>query len=196
MLKQVNEIATIDVKLVSIVTKNPTTGNPDKEYAIQTASKISVEAVLDTQEAVTLVLDGVLKAQKPEKKTLTGNTITMTNSVFSPEVVQIIQGGTITYDVDEPTKIRKYTPPLAGESVKGTVFELKAYSTIFDAAGLVVGYEVITYPNCQGSPIANASENNVFRVSEYVITSAPKKGEPGYTIDYIDPDGLPEISAA
>ena len=57
---------------------------------------------------------------------------------------------------------------------------------IYDAAGLITGYECIEYPNCEGDPIALESEDNVFRAPEYTINSAPKTGEPPYKITYVD----------
>ena len=65
------------------------------------------------------------------------------------------------------------------------------YSAVYDAAGLITGYEKVTYPNCQGTPWAPGSEDNVWRVAEYTINSAPKKGEAPYTIEYVD--ALPTV---
>ena len=71
-------------------------------------------------------------------------------------------------------------------------FTLNAYSAIYDAAGLVTGYEKIAYPNCQGTPVALNSEDNVFRAPEYTINSAPKTGEAPYKITYVKT--LPTVS--
>lgn len=180
-LKRGNEIPTIDVALVTIQTKNSAT-----EIALDTASRIGVTVESETEDAVKLIIKGQLKAQKRAKTTITGNTITLTDNVFNPEVVKVLQGGVITYDSQQPTKITGYTPPVAGSTEKGEVFTLKAYSAIYDAAGLLTGYECISYPNCEGSPIALQSEDNVFRAPEYTINSAPAIGEAPYTITYVD----------
>src|SRR5699024_9103242 len=104
-------------------------------------------------------------------------------------------GGTIKYwaDADQGTTsdtdmdfgVASYTPPLAGAMQDITPFTLNAYSAIYNAAGLITGYEKISYPNCQGSPIALNSEDGVFRVSEYTINSAPAEGEAPYVINYV-----------
>ena len=62
---------------------------------------------------------------------------------------------------------------------------MNVYSAQYDASGQIVQYEKITYPNCQGVPVAFGSEDGVFRVPEYTINSAPKNGEAPYDINYV-----------
>lgn len=172
------EIATIDVSLVTIETD-------DGEFGFDTANSISVEPQIEEEDAVKLVVKGILRAQKPPVKTITGNVITLTDNVFNPELVVVLQGGTIKYDSETPTKVTGYTPPVAGSSDKGKVFKLNAYSAQYDASGQIVQYEKITYPNCQGVPVAFSSEDGAFRAPEYTINSAPKTGEAPYDINYV-----------
>ena len=188
--KKGHEIATIDVVLVTV-------GVPDSgdEIALDTSSSIQVSAQIETEDAIRLIVKGRLIAQKPAVNTLAGNTITLTDNVFNPELVKMLQGGTIKYwaDADQGTTsdtdmdfgVASYTPPLAGAMQDITPFTLNAYSAIYNAAGLITGYEKISYPNCQGSPIALNSEDGVFRVSEYTINSAPAEGEAPYVINYV-----------
>ena len=180
------EIATIDCCLVTIETA-------DGEFGFDTANQISVEPQVEEQEAVKLVVKGVLRAQKPKVVTLTGNQITLTDNVFNPELVLVLQGGVIKYDVEDSTKIIGYTPPVAGSDDKGEIFKLNAYSAQYDAAGKIVQYEKITYPNCQGVPVAFGSEDGAFRAPEYTIDSAPNTGEAPYEINYVSE--LPVLSA-
>lgn len=181
------EIATIDVCLVTIETE-------DGEFGFDTANNISVEPQLEEEDAVKLVVKGILRAQKPKQVTLTGNEITLTDNVFNPELVLVLQGGTIIYDEAEPTKIVGYKPPVAGSADKGEIFKLNAYSAQYDASGAIVQYEKITYPNCQGTPVAFSSEDGAFRAPEYTISSAPKQGESPYEIAYVA--ALPTLAEA
>lgn len=172
------EIATIDCALITIETE-------DGEFGFETASKIAVEPQVETQEAVKLIVKGKLKAQKREKRTVTGNKITLTDNLFIPELVLVLQGGTITYDNSNPKKVTGYTPPVVGSDDHGEKFKLNAYSAQYNAAGEIVQYEKITYPNCTGEPVAFGSEDDVFRSPEYVIDSAPNEGEAPYAITYV-----------
>ena len=193
--KKVTEIPTIDVVLVIAETD-------EKSFALDTASEIAVEPQIDEEEAVRLVVKGKLKAQKPAVSTITGNQITLTDNVFAPELVQMLQGGTIKYWQEQGHEtegiedagfgISSYTPPTVGSGTKGEVFTLKAYSAQYDTSGQIERYECIEYPNCQGVPIAFASEDGVFRAPEYTINSAPKSDEAPYKITYVDT--LPSVS--
>lgn len=172
------EIATIDCCLVTIETA-------DGEFGFDTANRVAVEPQIEEQEAVKLIVKGILRAQKPKVSTLTGNVITLADNVFNPELVLILQGGTIKYDSQTPTKIIGYTPPVAGSADKGEVFKLNCYSAQYNAAGQIVQYEKIQYPNCTGNPVAFGSEDGVFRAPEYTINSAPNTGEAPYDISYV-----------
>lgn len=199
--KRGNEIPTIDVSLISIREKSEFDVT---EYILDTANKLGVNVQTETEDAVKLVVKGRLVAQKPETVTLTGHTLVLTDNVFIPEVVKLLQGGTIKYwgeashetkvDADAGFGVASYAPPVAGSSEKGKICEIRAYSAIYNAAGIVTGYERITYPNCTGTPIALESEDGVFRAPEYTIYSAPDTGEAPYTIDYIGPTELPSVS--
>ena len=174
-------IPTIDVALV-VVRTGMADGDDSNvtEIAVDTANKIAVEPQTETTDAIKLVKLGRLIAQKPATTTITGHQITMTDNVFIPELVKILQGGTVKGADDTLT----YTPPVAGSIDKGQVFELDCYSAQYDASGQIVRYEKITYPNCQGTPVAMSSEDDVFRVPEYTINSAPKEGEAPYKMSY------------
>lgn len=178
------EIATIDVSLVTIETEAG-------EFGFDTASSIGVEPEIDEQEAVRLIIKGVLRAQKLAESTLTGNTITLTDNVFNPELVLILQGGEIKYDSTDQNKIVGYTPPVAGSRDTGETFTLNAYSAQYNAAGQIVQYEKISYPNCTGSPVAFGATDGEFRAPEYTISSAANIGEVPYNINYVK--ALPEL---
>lgn len=197
-LVQGHEIPTIDVEMITVTTKN---GN---EIALTTSNKLAVNAQTETEDAVKLVVKGVLLAQKPEQVTITGHTLVLTDNVFNPELVKILQGGTIKYwttaekttesDSDTGNGIARYTPPVVGVKNDLDPFTVKAYSAIYNAAGLLTGYECTSYPNCKGQPVALSSEDGVFRAPEYTITSAPDKGEAPYEITYVS--ALPTVKAS
>lgn len=192
--KSRNEIPTIDVNLVTIEIANG-------EFGFDTANQIEVEVQTEEEEAVRLVVKGRLRAQKPATTTITGHEITLHDNVFNPQLVKVLQGGTILYWTDETKTdvteeatafgVAKYTPPVAGSGEKGEPFKLNAYSAIYNAAGVITGYEKTTYPNCQGQPVAFNSEDGTFRAPEYTITSAPDTGEAPYEMFFVDE--LPEL---
>lgn len=173
------EIATIDCELVTIQVGTD-------EFGFDTANQIEVEPQVEEEDAVKLVVKGRLRAQKKAIRTVTGNQITLHDNVFNPELVLILQGGTILYDSVDTSKIIGYNPPAAGSSDKGSSFTLNAYSAQYNAAGQIVQYEKISYPNCTGQPVAFGAEDGAFRAPEYTIDSAPNTGEYPYQISYVD----------
>lgn len=183
MSKQVKkskaEIATIDCNLITIETQD------GREFGFDTANKLEVEPQIEEEDAVKLVVKGILRAQKPKTSTITGHELTLTDNVFNPELVLVLQGGEIVYDPDDPDEIVGYNPPVAGSSDKGETFTLNAYTAQYDASGQIVKYEKMSYPNCQGVPVAFGSEDGAFRAPEYTINSAPKTGEPPYSLTYV-----------
>lgn len=199
-----NEIPTIDVNLCTVETRDGI------EFGFDTANQIEVEIQTEETDAIKLVVKGRLRAQKPKEATITGHEITLHDNIFNPQLVSVLQGGKILYWQDEEHTemgeeetdfgVAKYTPPLAGSAEKGEIFTFNAYSAIYNAAGIITGYEKTTYPNCQGSPVAFNSEDGVFRAPEYVINSAPDDGEAPYEMSWVDslpqlvdPDKLPTI---
>ena len=180
------EIPTIDVALVTIEDES------GREFGFDTANTIEVEPQMNETDPVQLMIKGKLKAQKRGQSTLTGNQITLTDNVFNPELVLVLQGGSIQYDEVETTKVKGYTPPTAASGDTGETFKLNAYSAQYNAAGQIVQYEKISYPNCTGVPVAFNSTDDEFRAPEYTINSAPNENEPPYVITYVD--ALPTLS--
>lgn len=183
--KSRNEIPTIDVNLVTIKVN-------DDEFGFDTSNSVAVEVQTEDTDAVKLVVKGKLRAQKPAVKTVTGNKITLNDNVFNPELVLVLQGGEVKYDTSDKNKVIGYKPPVAGSADNGSTFTLNLYSAQYNAAGQIVNYEMISYPNCKGDPVAFGAEDGTFRAPEYTINSAPKTGEAPYEITYVD--SLPTLT--
>ena len=181
--KSRNEIPTIDVNLVTVY-------KDGDEFGFDTSNQIEVEPQLEVADAVRLNIKGKIKAQKPQKSTLASNQITLHDNVFNPELVKVLQGGKITYKPGT-NEVQSYEPPSANDNYQPEPFTLNVYTAQYDAAGLIVQYEKISYPNCQGVPVGFSSEDDAFRAPEYTINSAPKENEPPYRIEYVDE--LPEL---
>lgn len=183
------EIATIDVSLVSIQSYE----EDAEEIILDTANKIAVTVQSETEDKVPLIVKGRLIAQKPSETTVTGNTIVLTDNVFNDKAVLIMQGGTVKHATDGTT-FAGYTPPVVGSDDKGKPFKLKAYSAIYGPDALLKGYECITYPNCQGTPVSFSSEDGSFRAQDYTINSAPSEGEAPYDMDIVQE--LPKVTTS
>ena len=175
------EIATIDANLVTIQTYEVGAD----ELIFDTANQVQLTVDTETTDKIPLIVKGRLIAQKPGETTVTGNTLVLTDNVMNYDLVKILQGGTVKYDTVDPTKVIGYTPPVVGSTDKGQRFITRVYSAIYNAAGTIVGYERITYPNCKGEPVSFSVEDGTFRAPEYTIKSMPDNGEAPYDIDIV-----------
>lgn len=138
-MNRVTEIPTIDVSLVTIKYNN-------LEYALDTADKIKVKPDIETQKATKLIVKSVLLSQKRATNTLTGHTITLSDNVFIPEVVKLIQGGIITF---APTLLCGTTnalsiTPTPADGIEPASIEIIKPSTVSATLSVVVIDNVIT----------------------------------------------------
>lgn len=189
--KKTVEIPTIDVALVVIRTGTTDDGT---EYAVNTSNQVAVTPQTETTDAIKLVKNGRLIAQKPATTTITGHQLVLTDTVFTPELAKVCQGGKLEGSGDSLV----YTPPVAGSDEKGEVFEVDLYSAQYDASGKIVRYEVTTFPNCQGTPFGITRADDTFSTHEYTINSAPENGKAPYKMSYVTelPTGFEESEYA
>ena len=135
------QVPTIDVALVTI---EFTQDGKKKEIGFDTASKVAVEVQTETQDAVQLIIKNKLRAQKGEKTTITGNKITLTDNVFIPELVLLLQGGTIHYG-------SKHTYTVSSTLAAGSYyFESTIGNVIFDLDLELESGKVITFDEYTG----------------------------------------------
>lgn len=179
-----NEVATIDACLVVL-----TPENGGDAIGITSDTEVSTEVQIETTDANKLIIKGKLKAQKAEKKTVTGVKITLTDNLTVLEVAKAVQGGVLSKDAQG--KITKYAPPTVDSEEKPEKYTLDIYSACMDASGDVTEYEKTTYKHCTGEPIAYNAKDDEWRIAQYVLNSMPKNGESPYTIEYVD--ALPEV---
>lgn len=178
-IKKAEGVSLIDCSMIVI---EPEDGTSDG-IAFTSASKLGVEAKTQTRDAIPNTIKGEVKAQKPEEVTLTGHTLTLTDTTMIMAFLPILQGGTLTMDEDGATPI-KYEPPSSGKN-EGKKFKLKAYTAIMEGAS-TVGYGCVTYPGCQGTPVLWNFEDDVFQSNEYTINSTPGAGERPYVWERVE----------
>ncbi len=160
------------------------------EFAADSTRYITVGTGADTEylsftfaSAVTGIIEyndatGVLELVVSSTRTRKSYTVT-TSAPASPATSLSVTSAT------DETHVKSYTPPVIGDDVQSEVFTLSCYSAIYNAAGLRMGYEKISYPNCRGVPVAFSNEDDVFRAPEYTINSMPDNGEAPYVIEYV-----------
>jgi hypothetical protein len=79
-----------------------------------TITQVQVEPQIDEQPAIPLITKGILRALRKAMSTITGHKLTITDSLFIPELMVILQGGAVVYDTTDTNKIVGYNPPTSG----------------------------------------------------------------------------------
>ena len=178
--KKVTKMALIDVEMVEIVAHNV----GQDTFRWKTASNLDAELQISEGEAVELIVNGQLIAQKRAKDVVTGTQLTVSDNVFAPEIVKFIQGG--EFEVDEHGNFESYSAPLSGDEIKNDKFDFNIYTAQRDVAGDIVSYVKVEFPNCTGKPVNIKLENGAFFAPEYTIISAPSTGDAPYTITAVE----------
>ena len=178
--RKVEQLAFVDVLAVELLELSN-----DETYRFKTSTAVDAEVNIVEGTSNQLIVNGVLIAQKKATDTITGCTITMRDNVFSPEVITLLQGG--NFDRDPVSKkFTAYHAPLAGQEYTPRIFDLSMYTAQRDASGAIASYAKITFPNCQGKPVAIGFEEDTFFSPEYEIISMPYNGQAPYTIEIED----------
>lgn len=175
-----------DVCMVTLTTKE----TEPRVLSWKTASKVAAKIKIEETKGVKLIVKQILKAQKKDSKIITGCELSFEDNVFLPEVVQVLQGGTVTFD-DTSGKFKKYAAPVVGDTTELTKFDIDVYTANYGAGGAITGYTKINFPNCTGQPIDIEAQDDKFFAPKYTIASAPDTGESPYTME--DVENLPSV---
>ena len=115
---QLSSMALSDVSLIRLVTKD----GKNNVYRFTSSTDFEAEEVIEEGEEKPLIIKGVLRANKPAKDTLLGHDIKLIDSLFTPEVLCLLQGGEV--ETNEDGSFKKYLPPIVGEDVVKTKFDM------------------------------------------------------------------------
>lgn len=173
----INQHALSDVTMVEIKTKD------SKTYTFDTADEVTIEEVLDEGEEQTLKIKGRLYANRAAEDTVLGNDITCKDNLMSPELLQIMQGGTIEKDTDGTFK--KYSAPATGATDNRTKFDCCIYTAEVSTDGDTGRYLKVTYPDCYGTSVPLTFQDGVYFTNSYTIKSRPAKGSSPYSVEFV-----------
>lgn len=170
--------------IVNIVrTEIVTEEDVPKTYRFDTASEATYTAVVSEGKETVLRVKNEIKAINRTEDIQYGSDINFSQVVVVPEVLAIIDGGTITKQTE---KLQKYTPPVVGSPVNRTLFTLKIYTEEKDADGATLGYQCFAYKGCKGKPVSFTFKDGEFMTPQYTISSRVKKGVAPYELLFLD----------
>ena len=115
-------MAIANIERVDIITEEST----PRVFSFDTASDASAEAQISAGAETELRIKNRILAQNITEDIVKGFNINLTDSVFSPEVFALVDGGASTVSGDN---FKKYTAPTAGAVVSRTKCSLALYAS-------------------------------------------------------------------
>ena len=169
------QMAIANIERVDIITEEST----PRVFSFDTASDASAEAQISSGAGTELRIKNRILAQNITEDIVKGFNINLTDSVFSPEVFALVDGGASTVSGDD---FKKYTAPTAGEVVNRTKCSLAVYASEKDYDGNALSYTAFIFPHASGSPTSVSLKDGEFYAPSYTLKSRPSKGQSPMTV--------------
>lgn len=181
-----------NVKRVEIEELDPATGAPPvsspKKFVISCDSEVGLEPEILEGEKKTLRDSTKLLAQAKEEDLFAAMNLKLTTCRFNPELLPMIQGGTLKMGTESnSSKITGYSAPTGEEATTNKKY-FKTTIYIENREGDdIVNYIKFTFFKCRGS-IMKFDFKKEFFAPEFDIrcTENKKLSKPIYDFDYVD----------
>lgn len=148
-----------------------------ESFVFDTADKADVKPDLSKGKEDILRVKNRIIAMNRTEDICIGYNVKLTDNTFPPEVMCLVDGGTMTST--------GYEGPEVGKAVDRTPFTLNLYSEEKDYDSTTKQYVKFTFKHNKGTPVEFKFEDGKFYVPEFESTSRPKKGEKPVYIEYV-----------
>lgn len=154
-----------------------------KTYVFTTASEAGITPYLsEGEEKIHRVKNQILGMNNTEDIVL-GYDIKLVNNTFTPELLSVVDGGTVTYDEDE--KFQKYEAPEAGTVVNREKVTINVYTEEKDCDGETTSYLKFTFKHAKGTPVEYSIKDGEFFVPEMTLKARAKRGEKPVVVEVL-----------
>lgn len=173
----------VEIEELDRDTQMPPTLNP-RVYVVDTAETAELEAVVSEGEEELKRNDARILAIVRTPDLLYGYDLTLTDNTFDPEILALVEGGTVKKEVDA---IVGYDSPMLSQgSANMKQFRMHIYVANY-VGDSIVNYVKITLNNCTGSA-PNMSLGKEFYAPEFTIKAreATRAGLPVRSINYVE----------
>lgn len=176
------QLALCDVSFAEIV-------KGDRNIFFSTASEVSGEVVIEEGENVSLKIKKRLTAQKQDPDTALGYDLSITNNMFTPELIELIQGGVLVKD--EAGNFKSYRAPKVGAVRQTEKFKINFYIEVVGEDGATGEYIKYCFDGCRGTFINPSFKDGEYYSESYTIKSRPAIGKDLYNIELVEeaPEG-------
>jgi hypothetical protein len=171
------------IKLVRIITEEAV----PRTFNIDTAEEADVKPVVEKGINKVKRNKNTILGRVKTEDLVSGLEIAFKDSLLIPEVIQIVDGGTLTGSAGS----RKYSAPAVGSPVTRISFKLEVFTASLDTDGDIENYIKFTFPGCKGTPVEYSLKDGDFFVPELKVESSPANGQSPY--DWQEVAALPSV---
>lgn len=145
------------------------------KYVFNTSSEASIKPFMsEGAEKIHRVKNTILGSLRYED-ILLGYEIKLVNNTFSPELLALIDGGTVYMDLDD--NFSRYKAPVVGTVTERKNLTISLYTEELDCDGETLEYMKFTFKHAKGTPVEYSLKDGEFFVPEMTLRSRAKTGE-------------------
>ena len=170
-----DELALANIALAEFVVDTTT-------YRTTRIDEIAYSAVIDEGQETLLRVKNEFVATNRFEDLQYGSDLTLKQVTFTPEILELIDGGTMTKDSDGTTIIG-YAPPAAATIVNRKKFKVNIYVEVKNKEGK---YACFTFDKLKGKPASFSFKDGEFIAPEYNASSRLNAGEVPYKVTFVD----------
>lgn len=178
---QMDELALANIAMAEFVVDGGTT------YATTRIDEVAYSAVIDEGQETILRVKNEFVATNRFDDLQYGSDLTFKQVTFTPEILELIDGGTCTKGADG--EIESYAPPAASSIVNRKLFKCNVYVEVKNKEGK---YACFAFDKLKGKPATFSFKDGEFVSPEYGAFSRLNAGEVPYEVTFVDE--LPEIT--
>lgn len=161
--------------LANIVRAEITEEESGDKYVFTTSSEASIKPFTsEGTEKIHRVKNTILGTIRYED-ILLGYEIKLVNNTFCPELLALVDGGTVT--ADEDGTFKSYASPVVGQVTERKNLTVSLYTQEVDCDGGTVEYIKFTFKHAKGKPVEYSIKDGEFFVPELTLRSRAKTGE-------------------
>lgn len=164
-----------------------------KTYIFDTATSATYTAAVSSGEEKEQRCGNTLMGLLQTEDITKGYDLKLEDPRLIPEILALIDGGTLATTGESDAKKTTYSAPAAGKPVTRKKFDFYLYTSDRDTDADVIKYNEWKFPKCKGAPISGSMTQGDFSKMEYNLKSRPAMGESPLTIAEVD--ALPEPTA-
>lgn len=177
-MPKLEDKAICNIELVEIITEE----DVPKKYYFDTADEATYSPdISDGAENILRVKNRVVATNKFDDIQY-GSTLGFKDTSFLPEVLSLVDGGTLT---GEDGNYTGYTSPVTGSVVNRIRFTTNIYTAEKDVEGVIKKYAKFSFPSCVGKPANFSFKDGEFMSPQYTIISRPKTGTSPFELEFL-----------